>query len=103
MDNIRVDLPIMNNKWVGFELANVDTFIIHIGFGLANINTIRILTRHEHDSSIRIATPNLKPMGVMKPTAGFTIYIYWLGALSQLQVLIYLIFLQNTDCKFLFT
>ena len=76
MGHIRVDLPNMNNKWVGFELANVDTFIIHVGFGLSNINTIRILTRHEHDSSIRIATPNLKPMGVMKPTAGFTIYIY---------------------------
>ena len=50
MDQISVDLCNMNNKWVRFELANIDTFIIHIGFGMMNIDTIRILTRHEqHD------------------------------------------------------
>ena len=46
-----------NNKWVGFRLVNIDTFI-RVEFGLANIDTIRTLTRHEHDSSTRIATPN---------------------------------------------
>ena len=46
-----------NNKLVGFELANVDIFIIYIGFGLTNVDTIRTLTRHEHDQSTRIATP----------------------------------------------
>ena len=44
MDHIRVDLSNMNNKWVGFWLANVDTFIIYVGFGLANVNIIRTLT-----------------------------------------------------------
>ena len=57
MSHIRVDLLNMNNKWVGFVLANVDTFIIRVRFGLANIDTIRILTRHEHNPSTRIATP----------------------------------------------
>ena len=38
-------------------LANVDTFIIRVGFGLANVDTIRTLTRHEHDPSTQIATP----------------------------------------------
>ena len=57
MGHIRVDLPNTNNKWVGFGLANVDTFIIRVEFGLTNIDTIRTLTRHEHDPSIRIATP----------------------------------------------
>ena len=56
MSHIRVDLSNMNNKWVGFELANVDTFIIRVGFGLANVDTIRTLTRHEHDPSTRNAT-----------------------------------------------
>ena len=28
MGHIRVDLSNMNNKWIEFELANVDTFII---------------------------------------------------------------------------
>ena len=59
MGHICVDLPNTNNKWVEFELANVDTFIIRIGFGLANVDTIRKLTRHEHDPSTRIATPRL--------------------------------------------
>ena len=58
MSHIRVDTPNKNNKWVGFELANVDTFIIRVGFRLANIDTIRILTRHEHDPSTRITTPS---------------------------------------------
>ena len=57
MGHIRVDLPNTNNKWVGFELANVDTFIIRVGFGLANVDTICTLTRHEHDPSTRIANP----------------------------------------------
>ena len=37
MSHIRVDLPNTNNKWVEFGLANIDTFIIRIGFGLENI------------------------------------------------------------------
>ena len=45
MGHIRVDPPNTNNKWVGFELANVDTFIIRVGFGLANVDTIHTLTR----------------------------------------------------------
>ena len=57
MGYIHVDLPNTNNKCVGFELANVDTFIIRIGFRLTNVDMIRILTRHEHDPSTRIATP----------------------------------------------
>ena len=59
MGHIRIDPPNTNNKWVGFGLANVDTFIIHIRFGLANIDMIRILTQHKHDLLTRIATPNL--------------------------------------------
>ena len=39
MGYICVDLPNTNNKWVGFELANVDMFIICVGFGLTNIDT----------------------------------------------------------------
>ena len=49
MSHIRVDLPNTNNKWVGFELENVDTFIIHVEFRLVNVDTICTLTRHEHD------------------------------------------------------
>ena len=59
MGHIRVDLFNTNNKWVGFELVNVDTFIIRIGFGLTNVDTNRTLTRHEHDPLTRIATPDL--------------------------------------------
>ena len=44
MSNIRVDLPNTINKKIEFELMNVDTFIIRIGFGLTKIDTIRILT-----------------------------------------------------------
>ena len=44
MGHIRVDTPNTNNKWVGFGLANVDT--------------IHTLTRHEHDPLTRIATPS---------------------------------------------
>ena len=58
MGHIRVDLSNTNNKWVGFGLANVDMFIIRVGFGLTNIDTIRTLTRHEHDPLTRIVTPN---------------------------------------------
>ena len=60
MSHIRVDLPNMNNKWAGFGLTNVDTFIIRVGFRLTNINTIRILTRHEYDSLTRIVTPRFR-------------------------------------------
>ena len=58
MGHIRVDPPNTNNKWVEFELSNVDTFIICVGFGLTNIDTIRTLTRHEHGPLTRIVTPN---------------------------------------------
>ena len=58
MGHIRVDPSNTNNKGVGFELVNVDTFIILVGFGLANVDTIHTLTRHEHDPLTRIATPN---------------------------------------------
>ena len=44
MGHIRVNLLNTNNKWVGFELANVDTLIIRVGFGLANVDMIRTLT-----------------------------------------------------------
>ena len=57
MGPICVDLPNTNNKWVGFELENVDTFIIRVGFGLANVDTIHTLTRHKHDPLTQIATP----------------------------------------------
>ena len=66
MGHIRVDLPNTNNKWVGFELTNVDMFIIRVGFGFVNVDTIRILTRHEHDSSIRIVIPRDEGEGVIK-------------------------------------
>ena len=70
MDHIRVNLSNMNNKWIEFGLANIDTFIIRVGFKLTNIDTFIIrdgfrlttidtictLTRHEHDPSIRITT-----------------------------------------------
>ena len=58
MSYIRVDPPNTNNKWVEFELANIDTFIIRVGFGLTNVDTIHTLARHEHDPLTRIATPN---------------------------------------------
>ena len=48
MGHIRVDLPNTNNKWVVFGLENVDTFIIRVGFGLTNVDTIRMLTRSVH-------------------------------------------------------
>ena len=60
MGHIRVDPPNTNNKWVGFELANVDTFIIRVGFGLTNVDMIHTLTRHEHDPLTRIAIPRFK-------------------------------------------
>ena len=44
MGHIRVDLFNTNNKWVGFWLENVDTFISRVGFELANVDTIRTLT-----------------------------------------------------------
>ena len=57
MSHIRVDSPNTNNKWIGFGLANVDTFIIRVRFGLTNVDTIHILIRHEHNPLTRIATP----------------------------------------------
>ena len=57
MSHVRVDVSNMNNKWVGFGLANVDTFTIRVEFGLANVDTIRTLTRQEHNPSTRIVTP----------------------------------------------
>ena len=51
-------LPNTNNKWVRFGLANVETFVIRVEFRLANVDTIRTLTRHEHDPWTRIATPS---------------------------------------------
>ena len=48
MGHIRVDPSNTNNKWVGFELTNIDTFIIRVGFGLTNIDTIHTLTRFIH-------------------------------------------------------
>ena len=66
MGHIRVDPPNTNNKLVGFVLANVDMFIIRVGFGLANVNTIRTLTRHEHDPLTRIATPSCTFPQIMK-------------------------------------
>ena len=56
MGHICVDLPNTNNKWVEFVLANVDTFIIRVRFGLANVDMIRTLTRHKHDPLTRITT-----------------------------------------------
>ena len=67
MGHIRVDPPNTNNKWFG--LANVDTFIIHVGFGLANVDTIRTLTRHEHDPLTRIATPSSMGLGSVEVRA----------------------------------
>ena len=52
MGYVRIDPPYTNNKWVGFGLVNVDTFIIRIGFWLTNIDTIHILTRYEYDPLI---------------------------------------------------
>ena len=65
MDHISVDLPNTNNKWVEFELANVDTFIIHVGFGLANVDTIRTLIRYKHDPLTRIIIPSVYPFNLI--------------------------------------
>ena len=48
MVHIRVDLSNTNNKLIEFELANIDTFIIRVGFGLTNVDTIRTLTQNKH-------------------------------------------------------
>ena len=47
-----------------FELANIDTFIIRVGFKLANIDMIHTLTRYEHDPSIRIVIPIFEYIGL---------------------------------------
>ena len=57
MGHIYIDMPNTDNKWVEFGLANVDIFIIRIGFGLMNINAIHILIRYEYDLYTRIDTP----------------------------------------------
>ena len=57
MGHIHVDLPNTDNKWVGFGLTNVDTFITRVGFRLTNIDMIHTLIRHEHDPWTRITTP----------------------------------------------
>ena len=44
MGHIRVDLRNTNDKWVEFELVNIDIFIIRVKFRLTNVNTIHILT-----------------------------------------------------------
>ena len=59
MGHICIDLPNTNNNQIKFEIANVNTFIIRVGFGLMNVDTIRILTRHKHNSSTQFATPNI--------------------------------------------
>ena len=41
MGHTGIDLPNMNNKWVEFELSNVDMSIIYVEFGLPNIDTTR--------------------------------------------------------------
>ena len=60
MGHISVDPSNTNNKWVGFGLANVDTFINRVGFGLTNVDSIHTLTRHEQDPLTRPATPSQK-------------------------------------------
>ena len=57
MGHIHIDLPNTNNKWVEFVLLNIDTLIIHVGFELVIVDTIRTLTRNEHKWT-RITTPN---------------------------------------------
>ena len=61
MGHIRIDQLNTNNKWVEFELTNIDIFIIRVGFGLMNIDTIHILTRHKHNPLTRIITIRDKP------------------------------------------
>ena len=58
MGHIRIDLPNNNNKRVRFGLANVDIFIIRVGFRLTNFDMIYILTQYEHDLLTQIITPN---------------------------------------------
>ena len=55
-----------NNKWVEFELANVNTYIIRVRFGLMNVDTICTLIRHKHNPLIRIVTPNLNDLLYLK-------------------------------------
>ena len=49
MGYIHIDLPNKNNKWVEFELMNVDIFIIYIRFKLTNVNIIYILIQYKYD------------------------------------------------------
>ena len=52
MSHIRVDLPNTNNKWVEFGLANINTFIIRVVFGLTNVDKIYTFIRYEYDPLI---------------------------------------------------
>ena len=47
-----------------FELVNIDTFIIRVGFKLTNIDMIHTLTRYEHDPLIRIVIPIFEYIGL---------------------------------------
>ena len=60
MSHIHNDMLNTNNKWIDFGLTNINTFIIRVEFefGLANVDTIRTMTQHEHDPCIRSATPS---------------------------------------------
>ena len=59
MGHIRINLSNTNNKWIEFGLANVDTFIIRVGFEFANVDMIHVLIRHEHDLLTRIYIPTV--------------------------------------------
>ena len=51
MSHIRIDSFNTNNKWIGFGLVNIDTFIIRVRFELTNADITRIRPW------TRIATP----------------------------------------------
>ena len=44
MGHILIVLSNTNNKWIGFRLTNIDMFIIRVGVGFTNIDTIHVLT-----------------------------------------------------------
>ena len=39
MGHIRVEVHNINNKFIRFELTNINIFIIYVGFKLTNIDT----------------------------------------------------------------
>ena len=61
MDHICIDLPNTNNKWLGFRLANIDIFIIRVGFRLMNVDTIRMLTLRGPNPSFIFLTQGTLP------------------------------------------